>query len=46
MISQTSVKITKASYILRFFNKTRALGLSLGFSYFELQNIYNEFQIT
>ena len=37
-----SLKITK---VLRFFNKTRALVLSLGFQYSELQNIYNEFQI-
>ena len=44
IISQTSLKIT-VSYLLLFFNKTR-LVLSLGFWYFELRNIYNEFQIT
>ena len=44
LISQTSLRITKVSYLLRFFNKTRALVLSLGFHYFELRNIYNEFQ--
>ena len=35
----------KVSYLLCFFNKTRALVLSLRFRYFELRNIYNEFQI-
>ena len=29
--SQTSLKITKVSYLLRFFNKARASVLSLGF---------------
>ena len=38
------MKITQASYLLRFLNKTRALVLSLGFRYFELRNIYNEFR--
>ena len=33
-----SLKITKVSYLLHFFTKTRALG----FRYFELQNIFNE----
>ena len=41
IISQTSLKITKASYLLRFFNKTSASVLFLEFRYFELQNIYS-----
>ena len=35
----------KVSFLLHFFNKTRALILSIGFRYFELQNIYKKFQI-
>ena len=34
------MKITKAIYLLRFFNKTNASVLFLEFRYFELQNIY------
>ena len=34
------MKITKASYLLRFFNKTSASILFLEFRYFELRNIY------
>ena len=34
------MKITKASYLLRFFNKTSASVLFLEFQYFELRNIY------
>ena len=34
------MKITKASYLLRFFDKTSALVLFLEFRYFELRNIY------
>ena len=37
---QTSLKITKAIYLLRFFNKTSASVLFLEFRYFELRNIY------
>ena len=38
------LKITKVSYLLRFFNKTSASVLFLEFRYFELRNIYkNEF---
>ena len=44
-MSQTSLKITEVSYMLHSFNKTRASILNLGFQYFELRNIYNEFQI-
>ena len=42
MISQTSLKITKASYLLRFFDKSSASVLFLEFRYFELQNIYKQ----
>ena len=43
VISQTSLKITtKVSYLLCYFNKTRASGLCLGFQYFELRNIYEQ----
>ena len=40
IISQTSLKITKAIYLSRFFNKTSASVLFLEFRYFELRNIY------
>ena len=42
IISQTSLKITKAIYlhVLRFFNKTSASVLFLEFRYIELRNIY------
>ena len=33
-------KLTKVSYLLCFFDKTRASVLFLGFQYLELQNIY------
>ena len=36
------MKITKASYLLRFFNKTNASILFLEFQYFEIQNIYKQ----
>ena len=36
IINQTSLKITKVSHLLCFFNKTRASVLFLGFRYFEL----------
>ena len=36
--SQKSLKITKAIYLLRFFNKTSASVLFLEFRYFKLQN--------
>ena len=36
IISQTSVKITKAFHLLRFFNKTRASVLFLRFRFFNL----------
>ena len=39
-MSQTNFKITKESFLLRFFNKTRALLLFLGFQDLELQNDY------
>ena len=38
VISQTSLKITKVSYLLHSFNKTSASVLSLKFRYFELKN--------
>ena len=37
-------KITKVSYLLCLFTKIRASVLFLGFQYFELQIIYQEFQ--
>ena len=40
MISPTSLEITKVSYSLRFFNKTRALVLFLGLDF----NIYTNFK--
>ena len=40
MISQTSLKITKANYLLCFFNKTSASVLFLEFRYFEIGNVY------
>ena len=42
IISQTSLKITEVSYLLRSFNKISASVLFLGFRYFELQNIYKQ----
>ena len=42
VLSQTSLKITKASYLLRFFDKSSASVLFLEFRYFELRNIYKQ----
>ena len=36
------MKITKASYLLRFFDKSSASVLFLEFRYFELRNIYKQ----
>ena len=38
------IKITKVFFLLCYFNKTRALVLFLGFRYFDLQNIYKDFE--
>ena len=40
-MSQTSLKITKVFYLLRFCNETRGSVLYLGFRYFELHDIFN-----
>ena len=45
IINQTNFKITKVFFILRYFNKTRASVLFLGFPYLELGNIYKQFLI-
>jgi len=43
IISQINFKKTKVFFLLCYFNKT-ALGLFLGFPYFELRNIYRRFR--